>query len=314
MLLSCFYYASAQDTGGVQLRDTFIFSPDASYVQDSISSDSLFYKFRSKSSLTLIDSLSSDSILNRIFKPYLFIQNRFVEKLKIRRELPTAKEISYRPSRPKEWKFWVTLFIVFYIALIRIFNPTNYKTFILSVFNLRISEKIWEEQRTAFAFIFLQMFTIYLLIASLFITFQLELRGLHFLENSLLQFAAISGILALIYFGKFLLHAILGYLLKMHKLAIGFVSNTVSVNNFISLVIFPLIIFMNYHFDKLWSVVLSQSIIALFFISVAYRVLRIFMLSRSFFSFPVIYLILYLCSLEILPWLIIIKYLNSALL
>ncbi len=305
-------HAAAQDTGGMQLRDTFQFTPDTAYMQDSIASDSLFYTLRYKAKLTLLDSLNNDSLLNRIFKPYLFIQNRFVEKLKIRRELPTAKEIIYRPARPKEWKFWITLFIILYIAFIRIFNPTNFKTFILSVFNLRLSEKIWEEQRTAFAFIFLQMFAIYLFIASLFITFQLELIGVQFLDNSLLQFAAISGVLALIYFGKFLLHAILGYLLKMNKLAIGFVSNTVSINNFIALVIFPLIIFMNYHFDELWSIVLSQSIIALFFISVGYRVIRIFMLSGSFFSFPVIYLILYLCSLEILPWLVIIKYLNNA--
>jgi hypothetical protein len=279
---------------------------------DSLASDSVFYSVRQKNGNTLLDSIANDSILKRIFKPYLFIQNKYVEKIRFKRDLPNAKEIVMRPEAPAPWKFWVVMFIVLYISLIRIFNPINFKTFLLSVFNLKLSERIWEEQRSAFTFIFLQMFAIYIFIASLFISFQLELKALDFMDNRLWQFAVISGLLTLIYFGKFLMHAILGYLLKMNKLAIGFVSNTITVNNFNALVIFPLIIFMNYHYDELWSVVLSQSIVSLFFISVGYRIIRIFMLSASFFSFPVIYLILYLCSLEILPWLIIIKYLNAA--
>lgn len=311
-MLMCFTKVNAQDTSTLPLGDTFTFNPDTSYVLDSLASDSVFYTVQKKNGNTLLDSIANESNLRRIFKPYLFIQNKYVEKIKFKRDLPNAKEIVKRPAVPAPWKFWVVIFIVLYISLIRIFNPINFKTFLLSVFNLKLSERIWEEQRSAFTFIFLQMFAIYIFIASLFITFQLELKAIDFIDNRLWQFAAISGLLTLIYFGKFLMHAILGYLLKMNKLAIGFVSNTITVNNFIALVIFPLIIFMNYHYDELWSVVLTQSIVSLFFISVGYRIIRIFMLSASFFSFPVIYLILYLCSLEILPWLIIIKYLNAA--
>jgi hypothetical protein len=229
----CFTKVNAQDTGTLPLGDTFTFNPDTSYVLDSLASDSVFYTVQKKNGNTLLDSIANESNLRRIFKPYLFIQNKYVEKIKFKRDLPNAKEIVKRPAVPAPWKFWVVIFIVLYISLIRIFNPINFKTFLLSVFNLKLSERIWEEQRSAFTFIFLQMFAIYIFIASLFITFQLELKAIDFIDNRLWQFAAISGLLTLIYFGKFLMHAILGYLLKMNKLAIGFVSNTITVNNFI---------------------------------------------------------------------------------
>lgn len=309
--LVCARLAQAQEPINQPAKDTFLFVPDTSYLADSLVSDSMFYAYRSVKKITLLDSLANDTFLKMIFKPYLFIQNRYVGKMKIRRDLPTAKEISYRTVNNNRWKFWVIIFVLTYIAVVRIINPNNFTTFIYSVFNLKLSEKIWEDQRSAFRFIFLQLFAIYIFIAAIFITYQLELRNVLLVHNYFIQFLLVVALLLGVYVVKFLLHAFLGMLLNMRKLAVGFVSNTVSVNNFIALVIFPLTIFMIYNFDPLWSTVISQSIIALFFISVLYRVVRIFMLGSSFFSFPGIYLILYLCALEILPWFIIIKYLNT---
>ncbi len=297
-----------------QGRDTFLFVQDTSYVLDSLASDSVFYAYKGIRKMSLLDSLSNDTILKLILKPYLGIQNRYVQKMAARRDLPTAKEISYRGAADNGWKFWVIVFVLIYIAVIRIINPNNFKTFIYSVFNLKLSEKIWDDQRSAFRFIFFQLFAIYIFIAAIFISYQMELKRILLLENYFIQFLAVVACLFTTYLFKFILHAFLGLLLNMKKLAIGFVSNTVSVNNFIALVIFPLTIFMIYNFDPLWSTVISQSIMALFFISVIYRVVRIFMLGNSFFSFPGIYLILYLCALEILPWFIIIKFLNTTLL
>jgi hypothetical protein len=265
-----------------------------------------------RSGFGLLDSLANDTLLNNLFKPYAginYVYNDY-SLTKVKRSLPTVKEVKERIIMHQEWKFWIILAILFYISFVRIVNPNNFRIFILSVFNLKLSEKIWEDQRSFFGFVILQLFAIYIFIASLFISNWMELKRIIFTANYLQQFFIIILILFLIYMLKFALHLFLGYLLQMRNLGIGLVSNTISVNNFIALIILPLFIFLIYNDHPQIKIILSETIIATFFLSVAYRVVRITLLSDSFFSFPRIYLFIYLCALEILPWFVIIKYLN----
>ncbi len=279
---------------------------------DSTKFDSILPSYHFAKKYTLIDTIRNDSLLIVVFKPYLSIKNSFSEKsfVKIKRSLPTIKEIKFRVIDENTWKFWVLISIILYISFIRIINSNNFNVFILSVFNLKLSEKIWDEQRSFFGFVILQLFAIYIFIAAIFITNWLQLKHIRLLENDVNLFLVIILVLLVTYILKFALHAFLGYLLEMKKLGIGMVSNTVSVNNFISLVLLPFIIFLIYNDNPIVKTILSEAIIATFFLSIIYRVLRITLLSNSFFSFPKIYLFIYLCALEILPWFVIIKYLN----
>lgn len=306
-------FATAQQTTTVysQLPDTFLFATDSSYVSDSLRADSIYAVYNKRSVFGLLDSLSNDTLLRVIVKPYQFIRGNVILKQQFRKNLPTSKEIKPRESKNAAWKFWVILFVFAYIAFVRIANPNNFRVFMLSVFNLKLSDKIWEDQRSYFGFVILQLFAIYLFIAALFINNQLELRNLLFTSGYFVQFLLVFAILTGVYLAKFLLHTILGALLKMKKLGIGFVSNTISINNFLSLVIFPLIIFTVYYHNAMWISIVAQTVVAVFFISVIYRVVRITLLSNRFFSFPRIYLFIYLCALEILPWFVIVKYLNG---
>jgi hypothetical protein len=293
-----------------QQSDSFSFRTDSSST-DTMLFDSLRSFRASSKRFGLLDSLGNDSMLRTIVKPFQFINTPYVAKMQVRKNLPTTKEIKLRSRENDPWKFWVIVFIFAYIAFVRIANPNNFRVFMLSVFNLKLSDKIWEDQRSFFGFVILQLFAIYLFIAAIFINNQLELRNVLWVGNYFLQFVLVFMVLMVIYLVKFLLHTVLGGLLKMKKLGIGFVSNTISINNFLALVIFPLIIFTVYYHNTLWSSVVAQTVVAVFFISVVYRVVRITLLSSRFFSFPKIYLFIYLCALEIMPWLVIVKYLNS---
>jgi hypothetical protein len=293
------------------LPDTFLFTTDSSYVTDSLAADSIAaFRYR-RVEFGLLDSISNDTLLRMIVKPFQFISGNVIVKQQFRKNLPTAKEIEIRESKNAAWKFWVILFVFAYISFVRIANPNNFRVFMLSVFNLKLSDKIWEDQRSFFGFVILQLFAIYLFIAALFINNQLEVRNLLFTSGYFVQFLLVFVVLMGIYLAKFLLHTILGMLLKMKKLGVGFVSNTISVNNFLSLVIFPLIIFTVYYHNMMWSSIVAQTVVAVFFISVIYRVVRITLLSNRFFSFPRIYLFIYLCALEVVPWFVIVKYLNG---
>lgn len=292
--------------------DTFVFSADTAYKADSLITDSIYNRrISGNKGFGLLDSLADDTILASIFMPYAVIRNPYYEERVIRTNLPTVKEIKIRPEHESSWQFWIILLILLYIAFVRISNPNNFKVFILSVFNLKLSRKIWEDQRSFFSFVFFQLFAIYLLIASLFILNFPKFNILEHLKNDVFKFIYIFVAIVIVYAGKFFIHILLGYLLKMNNLAIGFISNTVSVNNFVALVIFPFSVLSFYINQPILAIVLSQTIIAIFFISVLYRVVRMILLSNSFFSFPTFYLFLYLCALEIAPWFIIVKFLNT---
>lgn len=313
----CLFWATtvlSQNTTAVRIQqpDSFQFATDTSYVADSLMADSLFGRtYKRATGFGLLDSLSNDTLLRTLIKPYQFISGSYIAKTQIRRNLPTTKEIKVRTERNEAWKFWVILFVFAYISFVRIANPNNFRVFMLSVFNLKLSDKIWEDQRSFFGFVILQLFAIYLFIAAIFINNQLEVRNILYTSNYFLQFILVFAVLTCVYAAKFLLHTLLGVLLKMKKLGIGFVSNTISVNNFLALVIFPLIIFTVYYHHAIWSSVIAQTVVAVFFISVIYRVIRITLLSNRFFSFPRIYLFIYLCALEIVPWFVIVKFLNT---
>lgn len=296
-----------------QNADSFNFSVDTSYVSDSLYTDSIYQvtSARKFGSYGLMDTLTNDTILNSIFKSYATINNQYIVRKVARKNLPTVKEVKLRDVDQNKWKFIAIMFILAYVAFVRISNSNNFRTFILSVFNLKLSRKIWEDQRSFFGFVIIQLFAIYLFIAAMFVTNYMELKHLLFFENYSIQFGVVLLVLAIIYLAKFLLHYILGVLLQMKNLAVGFVSNTISVNNFVALIIFPVTVFSIYANNPLLAGVLSQTIIAIFFFSVIYRVIRIVLLSNSFFSFPTFYLFLYLCALEIAPWFIIVKFLNN---
>lgn len=311
LLSSLYVLAQEGDPAVYQRPDSFSFQTDSASIADSLMADSIPRNRYPVKQFGLLDSLANDSTLRMIVKPYQFINSSFVAKAQIRKNLPTTKEIKVRERQNAPWKFWVIVFIFAYISFVRIANPNNFRVFMLSVFNLKLSDKIWDDQRSYFSFVILQLFAIYLFIAAIFINNQLEVRNLNFVNNYFVQFVLVFAALMIIYLMKFLMHTILGGLLKMKKLGIGFVSNTISINNFLALVIFPLIIFTVYDHNTVWSSVVSQTVVAVFFISIIYRVVRITLLSSRFFSFPKIYLFIYLCALEIMPWLVIVKFLNS---
>lgn len=301
----------SQETGMGNRTDTFSFQMDTFYRADSLRMDSINRYVRYRSSFGLLDSVQNDSFLRSSMAPYHLITHYYSEKAEPRLNLPTVKEISIRPPRNNAWKFWIISFILLYISFVRIANPNNFRVFILSVFNLKLSERIWSDQRPVFSFVILQLFAIYLFIAALFINYMMESLRFNPFDNYFIQYMLIVTVLLLAYLVKFAVHWLLGALLKMNKLGFGFVANTVSVNNFIALVILPFIIFFIYNEDPLFQVILSQTVVALFFISVSYRILRIIMLRHTFFSFPNVYLFLYLCTLEVTPWFVIVKFIKQ---
>lgn len=287
----------------------FIGTPTDTFVTDT---QAIIAKVEGNS---FLEKLKSPIFKQQTFYPFMELSESTI-KLEVvnkpsRGKLPNIKELDVRKLKQSNWRFWIICFILLYIAFVRISNTNNFRVFILSVFNLKLSSKIWEDQRYTFTFTTVQLFAIYIMISALFINGYLEMNFIQIFENPVYQYFATVAVLFFVYFLKFSIHTFLGALLKIKKLAISFVANTVSVNNFLALVIFPFIIFFTYNRNPLYIIILSQVVISIFFIGVAYRLVRIFLLSGKFIQLPKFYLFIYLCALEILPWFVIVHFINN---
>jgi hypothetical protein len=262
----------------------------------------------------LRDSLRNKESIFSIFYPFVlhqFEESKLIDPYQNRTKLPGIKEIAVRRSNNNQWKFWIICMILLLIGIVRLSNENNFKMFIASVFNIKLSERIWGEQRYAFTYTILQLYLIYLFVGALFISGYLELKGILIWSNPLQQYGLIVLGLAIIYTLKFATYIIFGWLLQIKHLAAGFIANTVSINNLIALIVLPFIIFFTYNTHELYIIILSQVVISLFFLSIVYRIIRIGLLSRLFSGMSGIYLFIYLCALDVLPWFIIIHSLNS---
>jgi hypothetical protein len=257
---------------------------------------------------TILDSLKNDSFINANFRKYAAINNQIVlGDNYAQRDVPSVKEVRNRPKSDPKWIFWVIVSILSYIAGVRTFNQKNFKASLNSVFSMKFSFRLLEEKGVIFNYITLQLFTIFVLIAALFTHQMLIKTGHPFLDGDVWMYMAITGSILLVYALKFLLHAIWGWLLQLNKLAINMISNTVTTSNFIALVIFPVLIIMIYIDNPLLENIFIRTIAATFLLSVMYRVIRAVILQGSYFRYPIVYLIIYLCILEISPWLIILN-------
>lgn len=257
---------------------------------------------------TILDSLRNDSFINANFRRYAAINNQIVlNESYTQRDVPSVKEIRNRIKRDPSWIFWVIVCILSYVAGVRTFNRKNFKASLNSVFSMKFSFRLLEEKGVIFNYITLQLFTIFVLIAALFVQQMLIKAGQPFGDGDIWMYLGLTGIILAIYIGKFLLHIIWGWLFQLNKLAITMISNTVTTSNFIALVIFPVLIILIYINNPLLENIFIKTIAATFILSILYRVIRALILQGSYFKYPLVYLILYLCILEISPWLIILN-------
>lgn len=257
---------------------------------------------------SILDSLRNDSFINANFRKYAAITNQIVvSESYSQRDVPSVKEIKNRVTNDPKWIFWVIISILSYIAGVRTFNQKNFKASLNSVFSMKFSFRLLEEKGVIFNYITLQLFTIFVLIAALFTHQMLIKTGHPFLDGDVWMYLSITAIILGIYVLKFLLHVVWGWLLQLNKLGITLISNTVTTSNFIALVIFPVLIILIYIDNPLLETIFIRTIAATFLLSVLYRVVRAIILQGSYFRYPIVYLILYLCILEISPWLIILN-------
>jgi len=120
------------------------------------------------------------------------------------------------------------------------------------------------------------------------------------------EYLFITAAAVLFYIAKFILMKFAGYIFSIQKLMSGYLS-IISISNFIyAIFIIPFLI-LYYYLPNEYQGLVFYLILILFCFNTIYKYLRTGSFILNNFQFPKFYLFLYLCSLEIMPLLIIYK-------
>lgn len=276
-------------------------------IQDSLASDN--------ASFSLLDTLLNPQQVRQLFMPYESIGNNgnvnVAFQLQVSRNIPNLKQITKHPSNDKLAYFISLLAVVILISVTRLTNPKNFTIFIQSIFDSQLSQRIWSDSKTNFLSIIIQLSITFILTFSIIIAFYLQSRSelLEFSFYGILWRSIL--VLLVVYLTKFIIIWMIGVLLNFSNLSHGLITNTISLNGFLSLLMLPLSIVYIYNSGTFIGNATFYTLVSIFFISVIFRNLHMFFMAISALRFPIIYLFIYLCALEILPWLLLFKILDN---
>lgn len=284
---------------------------------DTINNSNIDSTLNVSNTFSLLDSLKNERILLSIFNPTIKlsgISNTIgLTALSSQRELPFLKQIKPIYVNNNHWKIWFILSLILYIALIRLASPRKFEESTFLVFDLFFLSSINGIKDAKFSWISVHLFIIYILSFSLILNHFFEFNQIFndFEYYQLVWF--IAGSIFLIYLIKFLVYFLVGFLLNDMISSTKMIINTIQIANFLSFVLLLFSIFYIYLSGLQLTQTIFFAMVAVFFTAIIYRIVRYLLNQISNSTLPFFYLFIYLCALEISPWLIFIKILNSYL-
>lgn len=247
--------------------------------------------------------IQSDSLLIKKTEGYHYPSVFFGHSLKPIHSTPILKinEASY-------WE-GIVLFVIFSIyVLIRVSEPRKILKIFTSVFSLQESKQLFREEFKLTKRLSVLLGIGFILVAAFLIQFTNNYFGLILHNYShLQQYSFFVMILSLVYLIKFLANYILAFISSNNELSKEYLFNVFVFAQTIGIVIFPLIVCLQFtKYPAEWFLYPALIICAGFY---GLRMFRGFIISTAEQSIGILYIFLYLCALEILPLLVLIKFL-----
>lgn len=211
-------------------------------------------------------------------------------------------------NEPTYWQ-GIILFAIFSIyVLIRVSEPRKIIKIFTSVFSLQESKQLFREE-----FKLTKRFSIllgvgFILVMAFLIQFTNQYFGIILQDYShLQQYGFFVMVVTLVYLVKFFANYVLAFISNNNELSREYLFNVFVFAQTIGIVIFPLIICLQFtKYPAEWFLYPSLIICAGFY---GLRMFRGIIISSAEQSIGILYIFLYLCALEILPMLVLIKFL-----
>lgn len=202
-----------------------------------------------------------------------------------------------------DWLFGIFIFLILLFAWIRIFYGKFFNMLANALKSFKISSNLFREKNALIQRVSIILDAIYLVVISIF-AFEL-IRYYHLWEagmNRFQLFMIVLNIFIIYTIVRILLLKLTGYIFFSKSTFAEYIHNTFVVNKVMGIALFPVVI-MQHYFPDQWLqgiLILGILIIGIAYILKAIRAYQI-IIRKDILIF---YLILYLCTLEILPLLL----------
>lgn len=203
--------------------------------------------------------------------------------------------------------FWLSMVVLALVAILRTFYPRHFENLIRSAFSYTLTEKLSKESGLLQKRVMEVSLGLYVLSASLYIyalSREFEVRVVEggFWFHAGLIILVMTGLLIF----RYVVMGLTGHIFNRQTLFSDYLFHHFINNRVLGIGLTPFLILIPYTTGTIneISVYLSLTLVVIVFIMKVYRAIR-YILKNVIFKF---YLILYLCALEIIPLLVVIKY------
>ncbi len=214
----------------------------------------------------------------------------------------------FNPSNPSYWPGIVLFFIFSIFVLIRISEPKKIIKVFTSVFSIQEAKQLFREEFKLTKGVSILLGISFILIMSFLAQVINEYFGLILNEYSQLnQFLFFIAVVSLTYLIKFSVNYTLAFITSNEELGKEYLFNVYVFSQTIGIILFPIVICLQFtKYPVEWFLYPAIIICGGFY---ALRMFRGFVICTSEQNIGILYIFLYLCGLEILPLLVLIKFL-----
>lgn len=253
------------------------------------------------------DSNAADSVV-------VFPQSNPARKIEVinlyqKHELPLLHRGPItKPDLSPDWFFPILILIAGAFTWLRLFYSKYFSQMLVALINVNLSNQIVRDEN-----ILVQRATVYLsltfnLIAALFL-YQLSFRlgwDLTFIGGGFPRFIFFTIVVSAVYTFKFIALKFCGWLFDLEREMSTYLFNIFIINNFLGIVLLPFIIIMVYNPQAggAWMLTASLVLIAAVYL---FRIFRGILIGLGTPGVSLLYLFLYLCTLEIAPLLMLLR-------
>jgi len=210
--------------------------------------------------------------------------------------------------RTPDWFTLTLVFVVLSFTWIRVFYAKIFKQLISAFFSNSISNQVVRDENILVQRASILMSFVFYLTASLFI-YQVSVYynwDYPFLGEGFLRFLVVCLIVAFAYSFKMVLLKALGEVFELDRPVASYIFNIFLINNMLGLILIPVVVITAFVVTYSTGLII-QAGVALVIIAFIYRLVRAFTIWMTLPGVSLFYLILYFCTLEIAPLVIIVK-------
>ncbi len=212
------------------------------------------------------------------------------------------------PRRTPDWFTLTLIFVIIAFAWIRVFYSKIFKQLINAFFSNSISNQVVRDENILVQRASILMSFVFYLTGSLFI-YQVSVFfnwDYPFLGEGFLRFLVVCLIVAFAYSFKMVLLKAMGEVFELDRPVASYIFNIFLINNMLGLILIPVVVAIAFVVTYSTGIAIYTGV-ALVIIAFIYRLVRAFNIWMTLPGVSIFYLILYFCTLEIAPLVIIVK-------